>query len=253
MKTIDSNNLDHLPKNWRTEIDELKEAEDNTVSDIYGERPHLRNPHRQDNQTQPPPKQEPPPRKRILIFTTFPLMQLCRFSKWSLDGTFKACPVLWGQIMIVMAKVGPFWIPVCYSLLPDKEKDTYYIFLALIKHYIEKVLQLKFEVVKVITDYEVAVGQAVNKVWGAILRGCLFYFSQAVWRFCQTHKMAVLFSKNQEFCNIVKMVFALAHVPLKDLEETVQILRNYKFTSSWRLEGEREDMQKVLLDYVQDW
>ena len=65
--------------------------------------------------------------------------------------------------------------------------------------------------------------------------------------------MSVLFSKNQEFRNFVNMVFALAHVPLKDRDETVQILRNYKFTSTWRQEGEREDMQKILLDYVQDW
>jgi hypothetical protein len=29
------------------------------------------------------------PSKRLLIFTTWLLLMLCRFPKWSLDGTFK--------------------------------------------------------------------------------------------------------------------------------------------------------------------
>ena len=85
------------------------------------------------------------PKKRILIFTTMILMMLCRFAKWSMDGTFKAAPVLWGQIVIIMGKVGPVWIPVCYCLLPDKEKYTYFIFLLMIKkNYVEQEMKVKF-------------------------------------------------------------------------------------------------------------
>ena len=121
-----------------------------------------------------------------------------------------------------MAKVGPFWIPVSYGLLPDKEKDTYFTFLLMMTHYIENVLKLKFEVEKVILDYELSLAQAVSRVWGVILKGCLFHFSQAIWKFCQTHQMAVLYSRNQEFRDFVKMVMALAHVPLKDLDKTMK-------------------------------
>ena len=255
--TIDSNNPDHLPEGWREKVNKLKDMEETNISEAYlnqdpNQRPELRNPHRQENTNQQRSK-EPRPAKRILIFTTFLLLQLCQFSKWSLDGTFKACPVLWGQLMIVMAKVGPFWIPVSYGLLPDKEKDTYFIFLEMMIHYIEDICKLKFQVVKVVLDYELAVAQAVSRVWGAIIRGCLFHFSQAVFRFCQTNQMVVLFSRNREFRDFVKMVFGLAHIPLKDLDNTMQMLRNYKFTSPWEIEGEREDRQTLLLDYVQNW
>ena len=68
--------------------------------------------------------------------------------------------------MIVMAKVGLYWIPVSYGLLPDKEKDTYFTFLLMMTHYIENVLKLKFEVEKVILDYELSLAQAVSRVWG---------------------------------------------------------------------------------------
>ena len=255
VKTIDSNNPDHLPEGWKEKVDKMKDMQGD-VLDAYKtpnpNRPNLRNPMQPDNPNQSKNK-DPPPSKRILIFTTFLLLELCRFSKWSLDGTFKACPVLWGQLMIVMAKVGPFWIPVSYGLLPDKEKDTYFTFLLMMTHYIENVLKLKFEVEKVILDYELSLAQAVSRVWGVILKGCLFHFSQAIWKFCQTHQMAVLYSRNQEFRDFVKMVMALAHVPLKDLDETMQKLRNFKFKSAWRLEGEREEKQKLLLDYVQNW
>ena len=257
--TIDSNNPDHLPEGWKKKVENMKNSQGN-VSEAYStpnpNRPNLRNPIHQeirnDTSSQSGNK-DPPPSKRILIFTTFLLLQLCRFPKWSLDGTFKACPILWGQLMIVMAKVGPFWIPVSCGLLPDKEKDTYFTFLLMMTHYIEKVVKLKFEVEKVVLDYEVALAQAVSIVWGVILRGCLFHFSQAIWKFCQTHQMAVLYSKNQEFRDFVKMVMALAHVPLKDLDKTMKKLRNVKFTSAWSLEGEREEKQTVLLDYVQNW
>ena len=79
----------------------------------------------------------------------------------------QAAPVLWGQLTIIMAKVGVFWIPVCYSLLPNKEEDTYLLFLLMLKTAIEK-MGLKFEVTKFILDYEVAMAKAIDKVFGGL-------------------------------------------------------------------------------------
>ena len=166
------------------------------------------------------------PPKTIVIFTTWILLMLVRFGKWSMDGTFKAAPVLWGQIVIVMAKVGPLWIPVSYALMPDKEKENYFLLSMMMRKYVEDNLKVKFAVTKVILDFEIAIAQAVDKVWGAAVQGCLFHFSQAVWRFCQANGMAVCFAQCQEFRDFVKMVLALSHVPLKDLQQTMDKLKN---------------------------
>ena len=99
------------------------------------------------------------------------------------DFFLQAAPVLWGQLMIVMCKVGGFWIPVCYGLLPDKEKETYYLFMVMVKHYVETHMKLKFEVEKCLLDYEIAVAQCVSSVWGSVLKGCFFHFGQSVFRY----------------------------------------------------------------------
>ena len=95
----------------------------------------------------------------------------------------QAAPVLWGQLTIIMAKVGVFWIPVCYSLLPNKEEDTYLLFLLMLKTAIEK-MGLKFEVTKFILDYEVAMAKAIDKVFGAALKGCFFSFLSSNLEIC---------------------------------------------------------------------
>ena len=150
----------------------------------------------------------------------------------------QAAPVLWGQLTIIMAKVGVFWIPVCYSLLPNKEEDTYLLFLLMLKTVIEE-MGLKFEVTKFILDYEVAMAKAVDKVFGAALKGCFFHFSQAIWRYVQTHNMVSCFNSNQEFNSFVKMAIAIAHVPLSDIPDTLEKLRHYKFTTSYGEPGKK--------------
>ena len=47
--------------------------------------------------------------------------------------------------------------------------------------------------------------KAIDKVFGAALKGCFFHFSQAIWRFVQTHNMISCFNSNQEFNSFVKM------------------------------------------------
>ena len=84
--------------------------------------------------------------------------------------------------MVVMCKVGDYWIPVCYGLLPDKEKNSYNLFMMMVKHYVETHMKMKFQVEKCVLDFEVAVAQAVSSVWGADLKGCLFHFGQSVFR-----------------------------------------------------------------------
>ena len=72
--------------------------------------------------------------------------------------------------------------------------------------------KVKFQISKVLVYFEVAVAQAISKVWGASVKGCLFHFFQAIWRFCQTSKMVQCFVSCSEFREFIKMVMALSHV-----------------------------------------
>ena len=92
-------------------------------------------------------------------------------------------------------------------------------------YYVEQKMKVKFKISKVLVDFEVAVAQAISKVWGASVKGCIFHFSQAIWRFCQTSKMVQCFSSCGEFREFIKMVMALSHVKLNDLQESMDFLQ----------------------------
>ena len=65
--------------------------------------------------------------KRILVFTSAKLLKLFEKNdgKSSVDGTFKAIPILWKQLFIWMIKFEGFWIPVAWAWLPDKTLQSY--------------------------------------------------------------------------------------------------------------------------------
>ena len=65
--------------------------------------------------------------------------------------------------------------------------------------------------------------------------------------------MGAAYDRCPEFRDFVKSCICLAHIPLEDLEDTMKLLRTYKFTSTWTEEGSLEEFQEVLLDYIQEW
>ena len=121
-------------------------------------------------------------------------------------------------------------------------------------HYMENILKLKFLVEMVILDYvmnSLLIKQSAES--GGLSLEDVFSTTPSQSGMLNPPNGCPVLKKTQVFCDFVKMVMALAHVPLKDLDDTLQKLRNFEFKSVWNLEGEREEKQRLLLDYGQNY
>ena len=168
--------------------------------------------------------------KRIIAYSTKKLLKIFRERKASGDGTFKVCPTLWKQLYIVMVKFSHSWIPVVYALLPDKTKETYFTFFYMVKKQI-KDMKLKCNLQSIRTDFEVGAMKASAAAWKVVPKGCYYHFTQAGWRYVQNNNMASAYlnDNNEDFSLFVKCVLSLPHVPLRDIEPTLEILSKKKW------------------------
>ncbi len=92
------------------------------------------------------------------------------------DGTFKTAPPLFAQIYVILAKRQGFVFPVLYTLLPNKEQQTYVrLFNEIRREWLE------FEPDSFSIDYEIAVIRAVTEVFlDTHYFGCLFHLHQNI-------------------------------------------------------------------------
>ena len=150
-----------------------------------------------------------------------------------------------------MVKYSGQWIPVCYAMLPDKSKESYFTMFQMLKLYMDK-NGLAFNVESMRMDFEIASMKAVIAAWAVLVKGCYFHFSNAGWRFVQNNNMAhVYLNGNDEDFNVfVKSVLALPHVKLADLQETVELLAE----KEWKFEedDDKAEFKRKFLNYIQD-
>ena len=105
---------------------------------------------------------------RVLILSSVKsLKRLARAYAFAVDGTFKICPRLWYQLIVINAQIGPnTWVPVCYGYLPNKKLATYNEFFKgvtdyMVKHNISKdgdVLAAQY----VMADWEINLRKALK-------------------------------------------------------------------------------------------
>ena len=190
--------------------------------------------------------------KRIIAYSTKKLLNIFNQRKASGDGTFKICPSLWTQLYIVMVKFGNSWIPVVYALLPDKCKETYFTFFYMVKKQM-KDMKLKFNIESIRTDFEVGAMKAAAAAWKVAPKGCYYHYTQGGWRYVQSHNMAsaYLSDNDEDFKLLIKCILSLPHVPLNDIEDTLEILskREWNFNES----SEKEEFKDKFLGHVKDY
>ncbi|CAF5126224.1 unnamed protein product, partial [Rotaria magnacalcarata] len=111
---------------------------------------------------------------------------------WFTDGTFKACPDDYYQLFILHAMMIDPIIPLVYGLLIGKSAEDYNLFF-------EKVLkQDNFQPESNMTDFETGTIQSVKDLLSTILhKGCLFHFSQAVWRQVQRKGLTTKYNEDE--------------------------------------------------------
>lgn len=148
--------------------------------------------------------------KLLLFATEEGIKNLSQAKDIFCDGTFKSAVPPFTQLYSIHADLGSTEdhtniIPTVYALLPNKKQETYEIMFYMIKSRIPSFKPETFT-----TDFEVCAMKAIQTVFPeATVRGCLFHFTQAVWRKAKRHVL----HKSKLSKSHVKRCMALAHLP----------------------------------------
>jgi hypothetical protein len=152
---------------------------------------------------------------RILIFASDENLDLlARHRHWFADGTFKCSPAMFYQVFTIHVYIGGSILPLVYALLPDKTQVTYQRLLT----EFSKLRQFNPE--SIVTDFEQAMINAFRFVFPSVSQsGCFYHFSQCIYRQVQQHGLQNDYSQQDDFSLFIRMLAALAFVPVTDVEE----------------------------------
>ncbi|KAL8616001.1 hypothetical protein ACOMHN_014963 [Nucella lapillus] len=110
-------------------------------------------------------------------------------------------------------------IPVIYALLPDKTRRTYSRLFELLQQSAVQ-QQTVFLPIAASMGFERPCIQAFRTIFPAAeIHGCLFHFSQCIWRKTQEHGLAVEYKENADIRRYVRRLAALSFVPLQSLDD----------------------------------
>lgn len=141
---------------------------------------------------------------------------LCKADKIYMDGTFSASPKLFTQLYTIHTHYNGHMIPLIYLLLPDKSSKTYQICFEILCAEAKK-RNLTFNPAIVQIDFEQAVIKAINAVFpNTEIKGCLFHFSQAIWRRAKKYGLSGKNYKGQ-VKKIIRLIMALPFLKLNDV------------------------------------
>lgn len=176
-------------------------------------------------------------KNRYLIFTTEDdLNRLSNCSTWLSDGTFSVVPSVFQQIYTIHGvlerenndtqKKEFKAVPLVYILTPKKNERIY-------TKVLKQICKDRMKPNLFITDFERAFINSVQNVLpDTTLHGCLFHYSQCIMRHLKMSGFQVEFNTNDEFALHIKMIIALAFVPLNKVVQAYEILMSLEFFQS---------------------
>ena len=139
-----------------------------------------------------------------------------------MDGTFRSCSKQFDQLYIIHGEVQIFSskvrLPLVYVLMPDRKTEIYdHVFKTLIDKCTELFgVRLKPSLIKI--DFEQVVLKSLQKHFPeSKISGCNFHFNQCLYRRIQHEGLAAEYRDNAEVQQYVRMVAALAHLPVDDV------------------------------------
>lgn len=161
----------------------------------------------------------------LLFYSNNDLSILCRSPTIFMDGTFKAAPRLFYQLYTIHGTVGPYVYPLVYCLTTRKSQDVYTTILTHLQAAATE-LGFVFEPVSVTCDFERATINAIQEVFPETnVTGCLFHWTQSVWRHIVSLGLKRLYSDDQNVKSSILMLLALPFVPPADIVDVFVQLR----------------------------
>ena len=122
-------------------------------------------------------------RRVVILATETNLLLLQRSPSWYVDATFRVCPQLFYQLLVIHAEIpnhqggAPWVFPCVYMLLTSKDTDIYLEGFTFLKSLYD------FAPQTIMVDFEMALRNSLSQVFpSAVVDGCYFHFCQAVLR-----------------------------------------------------------------------
>lgn len=162
-----------------------------------------------------------PTEDRLLIFSTRRnLRLLAQAEHWYADGTFKTVPHLFHQLYTIHGLHDNIAVPLLYTLLPDKTKNTYIRLLQKLKELMPGTTPRT-----ILTDFEYAMIEAVAQEFPrSRQRGCFFHFTQCIFRKIQSEGLKQRYETDAEFALKLRLLSAIAFVPAANVVDAFEIL-----------------------------
>lgn len=132
-----------------------------------------------------------------------------------LDGTFSTAPRPYTQILTIHGLYRDRCVCLGMALMNGKTQRQYEFVLNQLQRAHQRLNNRPINPRQVITDFEVALMQAIQNVFPlARRRGCYFHFCQALWRHFQQTGLQVQYRNDPVLQKCVRKLLALGYLPL---------------------------------------
>jgi hypothetical protein len=137
----------------------------------------------------------------------FDKKQLIKSKIWLIDGTFYTAPRQFSQVIVIHGFLFGKTFPLVYVLAGSKKEILYKKIFSFLKSIIIK------EPKRIIIDFEMGLLNALSFCFGtSMITGCLFHFSQAIWRKLQNLDYQEIYSV-QTVQTYIRLFIDLAFIP----------------------------------------
>ena len=165
--------------------------------------------------------------RHVLFSTPEQLTVLDGAKTWYLDGTFKLVKQPFVQLFSIHAFVksdsgGQKQVPLAFVLMSRRTKKDYrQVMKALRRKLPSRAANLR----EVVVDFEVGLWAAIRAVLPDVsAKGCLFHWTQAVWRKCQALGLAVAYVSNDGVRDFIGQLLSLPFLPHEHIQPAFEQL-----------------------------
>ena len=165
---------------------------------------------------------EPGREDRIIVFgTDRNKKMLKKYRLWMADGTFWVTPDLFYQTFTVHACINGVALPLIYALLPNKKSETYLRFANVLKDWCGD------EEGCLMFDFETGILPQFRSVFpDHIIKLCYFHLTQNLQKNV-SNKHKKQYSNDENFAQAVRLLAALAFVPLDRIESALEVILDH--------------------------
>lgn len=160
----------------------------------------------------------------IMFYTRDGLEKLCNSRMILCDGTFKTAPSLFYQLYSIHGIVNNYTFPLIYVLATRKDQAFYTNMLTQLKSHAEDIFN-NLNPQYISADFEIPFINAARTVFpDSTLHGCLFHYTQSIWRNAVNRGLKVPFKEVNQVRSTIQCLLALPLIPLQDIEWTFDLI-----------------------------